>query len=284
MKKTFDDPDQAEREYIRLLSGFVRSLRTDINQIVKPRLSAIRSEFADETRMDGWADTLATVMQELALLAVGRVNRVTAALPSMYNLIARHNDRQFRMVVRANTGLTVPEARLPTAPNPRPGVFTPVSVATRRGSLAVDLFSTEPYLDPLYRGWINENTSLIKSIPEQYHKQVEGVLSRGIMSGQSVKTLSAELEKQFDITERRARLIATDQTLKAHSSLTEYRLKSVGVKEYTWETVNDSRVRPEHQDRQGNVYSWDKPPAGGQHPGQEIRCRCRASAVWPDGD
>lgn len=255
-KKILAPPDQPEREYTRLLTRLVRELRSDINEVLLPAARLAETQFSEAVRTDAWMDVLTAAMLRLAELATGKVNRVLLALPGQYNIINRLNERQFRMVVRANTGID----------------FGPLGVNPLRG---------EPFLRPLFEGWIAENTSLVKSIPEQYHNQLEGSLRRGIMSGQSVRDLAKDISGRFDVTMNRAKLIATDQTLSAYSDLTEYRLKSVGVKEYTWRTVQDSRVRPEHAEREGKVFSWDKPPSDG-HPGQPVRCRCSAEAVWPE--
>ena len=44
---------------------------------------------------------------------------------------------------------------------------------------------------------------------------------------------------------------------------------------YTWRTVQDSKVRSSHADREGKVFSWTDPPDGG-HPGEAYNCRCWA--------
>lgn len=261
-KKLLNPPDQAEREYTRMLTGFVRDLRRDINQVMPDAIRASKAEFNTAIRADAWGDALTQALLELARLASGKTDAALARLPGMYQLINRHNDRQFRMVVRANTGVDLPDA------------------VPFRG-LGVDIFRGEPFLRPLYEGWIDENTKLVKSIPEQYHGQLGDELRRGIMAGDSVKTLTVKLSERFGITDKRAKLIAADQTLSAHAELTRYRMRSVGVREYIWRTVQDSRVRPEHAEREGKKYSWDKPPDGGP-PGTAIRCRCSAEAVWPE--
>lgn len=46
---------------------------------------------------------------------------------------------------------------------------------------------------------------------------------------------------------------------------------------YVWETQEDDRVRPEHAAREGQVFKWSDPPAGG-NPGSEYGCRCSAHA------
>ena len=33
---------------------------------------------------------------------------------------------------------------------------------------------------------------------------------------------------------------------------------------------------PSHQEKEGNRYSWDAPPADTGHPGQDYNCRCSA--------
>lgn len=276
-KKTLSNPDSAEREYTRLLTRFVRELRADANAALIPAVPGIVDQFNQEIRADSWTDAIALVMAELLSAATIKTTRIIDRLPGMYALINRHNERQFGMVVRANTGLTVPEARLLNGP----GALN--SMAPVRNALGVNIFRGEPYLAPLYEGWIAENTKLVRSIPEQYHSGLDDTLRRGIMGGDSPRDLARKIRDRFGVTERRARLIATDQTLSAHAELTRYRAQSVGVKQYTWETVNDNRVRPEHAEREGKVFSWDKPPPDG-HPGQPIRCRCSAGLIFPDDD
>lgn len=46
---------------------------------------------------------------------------------------------------------------------------------------------------------------------------------------------------------------------------------------YVWETQQDERVRDEHANRQGDVFKWSNPPAGG-NPGSDYGCRCNARA------
>lgn len=44
---------------------------------------------------------------------------------------------------------------------------------------------------------------------------------------------------------------------------------------YIWRTVQDSKVRSSHADREGKTFSWTNPPKGG-HPGEAYNCRCWA--------
>lgn len=47
---------------------------------------------------------------------------------------------------------------------------------------------------------------------------------------------------------------------------------------YIWRTRRDRRVRPEHADREGQIFAWNNPPPGG-HPGEDNNCRCRAKSI-----
>lgn len=268
-KTTFNNPDSQEREYTRSLLRYSKRLQADVNSILLSRLPGLKAEYDIDARTDSWVDTLDSLMAELARMALGEMDSVVTKLPGMFSAVSKFNEGQFKLVVKANTGLPLPDV-MPGAPT--------------SSVLGVSVFRSEPYLKPLAEGWVSENTALIKSLPTRLHPEIEGIIRRGVMNGASVKDLTEQIKARYGVTDYRAKLIAQDQTLKLNADLTRYRLQSVGVKEYVWRSVQDSRVRPEHADRNGKTYSWDKGPSNGQHPGQEVRCRCRAEAVWDDSD
>lgn len=265
-KKTFNNPDSQEREYTRLLLRYSKELQADVNRVLMPRIDDIILQYKVETRTDSWIDTLDALMAELARLALQALGSVVTKLPGQFAAVSRFNEGQFKLVVKANTGLPLPPV-MPGAPS--------------SSILGVNVFRSEPFLKPLAEGWISENTSLIKSLPTRFHPELEGIIRRGVMNGASVKTIKDQIKERYGVTDYRAKLIAQDQTLKLNADLTRYRLQSVGVEQYIWRSVQDSRVRPEHADRNGESYSW-KEGAGGEHPGQPVRCRCRAEAIWDE--
>ncbi len=268
-KTTFNNPDSQEREYVRLLLRYSKQLQANVNRVLLPRIDDIILQFKVETRTDSWIDTLDALIAELGVLALTALGSVVTKLPGQFAAVSRFNEGQFKLVVKANTGLPLPPV-MPGAPS--------------SAILGVNVFRSEPFLKPLAEGWISENTALIKSLPTRLHPELEGIIRRGVMNGQSVKDIKDQIKSRYGVTDYRAKLIAQDQTLKLNADLTRYRLQSVGVEEYVWRSVQDSRVRPEHADRNGKTYSWDKGPSNGQHPGQEVRCRCRAEAVWDEGE
>lgn len=67
-----------------------------------------------------------------------------------------------------------------------------------------------------------ENVDLIKSIPQQYLSGVQQAVMRSITTGNGLQDLQPYLEKQGGVTERRATLIANDQTRKRTTILTPF--------------------------------------------------------------
>lgn len=266
-KTTFNNPDSQEREYVRLLLRLSKALARNIEEFVIPRIAGIKAEYDIQRKVDAWTDTLEGAMSQVNAASVKEVQAVIERLPGQFQATNKYNEAQFRMVVKANTGFDLPPV-MPGAPS-----------AT---TLGVSVFRNEPFLAPLAQGWVSENTSLIKSIPTKLNPEIEGIIRRGVMEGASVKDLKSQIREKYGATDYRATLIAQDQTLKLNADLTEHRLQSVGVKQYTWKTVHDSRVRPAHVERDGKVFAWDKPPSGGKNPGMEVRCRCRAEAIWKE--
>ena len=144
-----------------------------------------------------------------------------------------------------------------------------------KAAVGVDVFAAEPNLAPYIADFVAENVALIKSVPNKYLDEVEGVVTRGVRAGARAGEIAAELQDRFAVSESRAALIARDQIGKFYGELNEVRQQALGVERYIWRTVRDNRVREEHAERDGQVFSWDDPPEDG-HPGEPINCRCYA--------
>ena len=123
---------------------------------------------------------------------------------------------------------------------------------------------------------VAENSELITSIPKQYIYRVRQALLRGYEVGRPPVDMRKIIMEIGGITERKAQLIARDQTQKFVSELNQIRQESVGVKSYIWRTSHDERVRRSHEDNDGKEFRWDDPPAATGHPGEDVNCRCIA--------
>ena len=135
---------------------------------------------------------------------------------------------------------------------------------------------------------------LIKTIPGQFLDEVARVVAANFR-GDPIpegRTLQAHIQHLGKLSERRARVIARDQTSKLTGALNRVRQESIGVTEYIWRTVKDNRVvgnplgiypkgndkHGDHHKRNGHRYSWAEAPHDG-HPGSAIQCRCWAEPV-----
>lgn len=137
-----------------------------------------------------------------------------------------------------------------------------------------------------------ENVALIKSIPAQYHGQIEGAVTRSLQpGGKGAADVRGALERYKGVTDRRKDFIARDQTRKINAAIGAERAKSAGVKKFKWlHSAGGSEPRPEHVAMSGEVFSYDDLPIIDRRtgerglPGQLPNCRCQAVPVLEWGD
>ena len=133
-----------------------------------------------------------------------------------------------------------------------------------------------------------DNVSLIKSIPDEYFKQITGAVARSIENGEGVKWLSQELLKYGAKSARRADLIAQDQTRKAFTSINLRNFDEANIKKFRWRHSGGSREPREYHMNvlDGEIFdvATGAPNESGKepdyiYPGQEPYCRCIMEAV-----
>ena len=137
---------------------------------------------------------------------------------------------------------------------------------------------------------IAENVSLIKSIPEQYLKNVTGAVMRSITTGNGLADLVPEINKYSGQTVRRAKNLALDQTRKAYNSINKQRMQAVGVTHFTWiHSYGGQKPRESHIKIDGHTFSFANleaeqaalgvPKEDRNIPGHAINCRCTMQPV-----
>lgn len=137
--------------------------------------------------------------------------------------------------------------------------------------------------------WVRQNTGLIR-MAGPLQRRIEAAIREPLNQGLRVEQMADLLQGQFRIERRRAELIARDQTLKLAGQLQKHRQTQAGIARYTWTTSDDERVREDHADLDGQVFSWDDPPVVDQrtgrreHPGGDYQCRCTADPYLEDDD
>lgn len=151
-------------------------------------------------------------------------------------------------------------------------------------TLKTDILTGE--LKDVLKASIQENVALIKSIPQQYHKQVEGAMYRSITTAQGQKDLIPILQKYRGMTQRRARNISDDQYRKAYGAINRVRVRKLGFKKFEWRHhLGSQHPRKLHMRLNGQIFRFDSPPiiddSTGERgfPAQLPNCRCTMAAV-----
>ena len=123
--------------------------------------------------------------------------------------------------------------------------------------------------------------ALIRNASLDFAKDLDDVLDDPQNIGARVENLRDQLIDRGHVSDRRAELIARDQTYKLNAAVTRAHHEDAGVSSYWWSTSLDERVRPAHEDLEGQVFQYTAPPEPG-NPGDDYNCRCCAIPVFDD--
>lgn len=143
-------------------------------------------------------------------------------------------------------------------------------------------FTMTPAMRDIVDATVHANVSLIKSIPQKYLSDVEGMVMRSVQTGRDLGQLTQDLQKTYGVTRRRAAFIARDQNNKATAAFNRARELELGLDEAEWNHSHGSREpRPTHVEAGKNKtrYKISKgwfDPAVGRYiqPGEEPGCKC----------
>jgi SPP1 gp7 family putative phage head morphogenesis protein len=138
-----------------------------------------------------------------------------------------------------------------------------------------------------FRAALSENVNLIRSIPQQFLKDVETHVWRGVTQGSKLGEVSRKLRESYNVSVKRAALIARDQNAKAKASIESARRLELGVTKAIWQHSHGGKEpRPSHVAMNGKVFDiakgmWDADEGEYVWPGTLINCRCTSRAVIP---
>lgn len=136
------------------------------------------------------------------------------------------------------------------------------------------------------RGLLDEQVSLIKSLPLDAAKRVHELTIKGLEDSTRASEIAKEIAASGQVTASRANLIARTEVARSASVLTQARAQNVGSEGYIWRTSGDSDVRHSHKQMNGKFVRWDSPPTLSDgtttHAGQIYNCRCYPEPVLPD--
>lgn len=136
---------------------------------------------------------------------------------------------------------------------------------------------------------VPENVSLITSIAETYHKDIEGIVLRSFVKGRDLHTMAAEIKEKGGVSVKRAAFIARDQSNKATAQMNAARQRELGLVWAVWihssagKEPRETHVRAGHQqwvfNTQEGIDFGDQ--FGHVLPGEAINCRCISRTIIP---
>ncbi len=247
-------PHAIERRYVAELRNVAARAKAVLKDILLPAIPDLAREADVNTRADAYPDTLSRLMRLVRATTAG-VNGESAALE-----LARVMADQVNVASRRDVTRMMAKA------------------------VGVNIFLDDRKVPDDLRAFVQQNVSLITSISEDYHKQVENKLLDGLRKGQRVEDLQDVIEDRYKVPAARAELIARDQVGKFFGQLAQLRQEELGITTYVWRGVLDERERDSHRELEGTVQRWSDPPItndrGDQnHPGGDYQCRCTAEPV-----
>lgn len=246
-------PDkQAAQEYQVALRRIIREVRKDVDEYIMGAVKSTSYEYV----ADSWVDTIAGALD----FVKGKWNT------PQFKAVATRIARKFVTTADRNN-----EQR------------------TKR-DLGIDIFIGNQEMVDYVEASIYDNVRLIESIPQQYLTQVDSIVMSNVRAGGRPSAIAKLLEQQFGVTERRAKLIARDQTAKINGDLNAKRQTEAGFPYFEWDDSDDERVRHRHDEIANKVtaygkgiYRWDNPPLSDRGtpiiPGTDFQCRCIARPV-----
>ncbi len=257
-------PEGAERELQRISWAYLRL----VNEVVKKHMPAIRKAATAERENNRRKDDAGDLMQAIqkSFQSMGEeLERKTSSfglrkkLEDLANLTRKLSIQEWKRTVHETLGLDIMD----------------------------DYYLGEFYRQALQE-WIDQNVSLIKSIPQEALSEMHSIVSQGFKTGATLTSIEKEIRNTYHVKRSSAKLLARDQIAKLNGQLTKQQQTDAGVNEYIWSTSGDSRVRETHKKLDGKKFRWDDPPVvtpPGKpvrrcHPGEDYQCRCVALPVF----
>ena len=257
-------PDGAEREFRRVYWAYLRQ----VNQVMKKYMPDIRKVAAREReekwRQDDAGDLMLAIQKAFRSMS-DELERKTRSfglqkkLEELANLTRKLGIQEWKRTVHETLGIDIMD----------------------------DYYMGEFYRQTL-QTWIDENVSLIKSIPQDTLSEMQSIVSQGFRTGATLTSIEKNIQTTYHNKRSSAKLIARDQIAKLNGQLAKQQQTDAGVEEYIWSDSDDSRVRESHHRLNGKKFRWDDPPVvtpPGKpvrrcHPGEDYQCRCVALPVF----
>ena len=262
-------PKTAEREFRRITGSYMKLL----NEELKKKLPAMMAEYQKERHGDSRFDDSQDLDAKLRLL----LQDVATALEKR---IAEYGlDQKVEQIAKMAKNVSIREWKR--------------AVKDTLGIDLLDDYYKGEFFEEAIRRWIAENVLLIKSIPSETLSNMREIILGSYLKGSSIRDIQKAIQETYNVSKRKAQLLARDQVATLNAQLTKAQQTDAGCKKYRWSDSRDGRVRDCHKALNGKVFSWDNPPemwyetkqgrvyTGRRcHPGEDYCCRCVAIPVF----
>lgn len=245
-KRRWQYPMAVERGYKQWLKKYINSL----TQSIKENLGYIQSFIIAHYRQDddtSYDEQLALAISS-AIQAGMTQAEIETALMSVYTDTDLYNKGQIEAVYKS-LGQT-------------PIVYSGDTQNTLRAQ------------------FLQQNRMLVESIKTDIETKLTYEVNNQVNDGYNEKEIIGVINKAQEQAYKRADKIAHNEIGNIDGRLCKQRQRANGITHYQWRTVRDERVRPWHAEREGQIFSWDKPPFDG-HPREASYCRCEAAPCIP---
>ena len=279
LRKTLAVSRKTEATYRKLLQRRTKRLNKRLTSAINAKLRTLGKGIDDRAagRTDALADAAKALQRGAVAVIIGRADTEASDLAALRGVV-RATRRSWE---RANPVDRTAVERVARSVEASATTRT-VSAVERiaRTSIGIPGGSTAQIL----RTWTKESVDLIKTIDRRHFADVERVVEESLRVGRRTRDIRERIAERFDITERRAALIARDQLANLNGRITKARQEGLGIKRFRWTTSGDDRVREEHEAIDGEVYTWASGHPTEGFPGQPINCRCVAIPVFDADD
>lgn len=117
------------------------------------------------------------------------------------------------------------------------------------------------------------NERLVADVHRQIAHRVSAAVLAGVATGAPAAVVRGQVNEAIVKARKRSAAIAVDQVGKATEAMTRARASAAGMSFWRWRHLDPQpHPRPEHQLRDGKVYSDTRPPP--EQPGALFGCHC----------
>lgn len=149
----------------------------------------------------------------------------------------------------------------------------------KKAGIVID-FHISALHQPLLEEMVASNVNLIKSIAPKYFDKLTNVVIDSALKGRDMASIFKHIKDLNTVTERRAELIAIDQTNKATQALNVMQTKDIGIKKGIWIHIpGEKSSRKTHIAMNGKTFDldeglYDEDVGRNVLPGELPYCRC----------